>query len=259
MAEKQITRNVREINRVLKEFRVDNPRSGLTYLTFGPEGQIVTLDSLCEDLLHFKTSGELEKAVHLPRGYSIFTTGEDGNFLVYNCDTVVQMSPDGKFTKDLIKCDSSPSKALRHEGQTFVSHYDGTISVYNINGELQSMFGSKGNKPGQFNFPDNMCIGPDDYLYICDWFNHRVQVFEKDGTFVRQFGEEVLEDAAGIAVTKDGYIAVTSNDTRKISFFTVNGKCVHEVKDVGLVSPGDIIVDEEGFIYVNDYEKIVKL
>ena len=40
--------------------------------------------------------------------------------------------------------------------------------------------------------------------------NDRARVLEKNGTLVRQIGEGILKKPAGIAVTKDGYLAVTS-------------------------------------------------
>ena len=94
--------------------------------------------------------------------------------------------------------------------------------------------------------------------------NDRVQVLEKNGTLVRQIEEGLLKEPAGIAVTTDGYSAVTSNEAfsarnKKVSFFTINGKCVHEVEDLELFHPGDIIVEKDGFIYVNDFRKIVKV
>ena len=43
---------------------------------------------------------------------------------------------------------------------------------------------------GQFSYPREIAIGPDNNVYVADTDNHRIQVFGTDGAFLRQWGEE---------------------------------------------------------------------
>ena len=265
MAENQM-RDVKDIKSILQEFEVLlDTFNGIDSIAITPQGQLVALVGFSRELIHFKRNGEIEKTIVVHHDCAKLTA-LDENFIICHNDVIGLLSPEGEYIKDLVKTNSgSPITGFVHQEQVFVSElHVGGISVYNMDGELQHRFGSRGSEPGQFNLPGRMCVGPDNCLYVCDRINDRVQVMEKDGTFVRQIGGGVLKEPAGIAVTKDGYLAVTSNEVfsarnKNISFFTINGKCVHEVEDLELFHPGDIIVDKDGFIYVNDFKKIVKL
>ena len=85
-------------------------------------------------------------------------------------------------------------------------------------------------------------------MYVTDRDNNCVQVFKQDGKFVR----DVLECPTGIAVTKDGHVVVASEADNKLSIFTLEGQCVHEVTDIGLNSPYSVAVDASGWVYVAD-------
>jgi len=49
-------------------------------------------------------------------------------------------------------------------------------------------FGQYGDGDGQFNRPEDVTVGPDGRVYVADTGNHRVQVFDKDGTYVGEIG-----------------------------------------------------------------------
>ena len=74
---------------------------------------------------------------------------------------------------------------------------------------MSHQFGSKGSGPGQFNSPSNIAFSSDGYIVVCDTNNHRIQIFQPDGTFVRKWG------SFGIAQGQFNYpssVAVSSND-----------------------------------------------
>ena len=49
-------------------------------------------------------------------------------------------------------------------------------------------WGETGGGPLQFNRLRALALGPDGNLYAADACNHRIQVFTRDGGFVREFG-----------------------------------------------------------------------
>ena len=53
------------------------------------------------------------------------------------------------------------------------------------------MFGSPGNADGQFNGPSGVSVDPrTSHIVVADQDNHRVQVFDSEGRFVRKFGSQ---------------------------------------------------------------------
>jgi DNA-binding beta-propeller fold protein YncE len=48
--------------------------------------------------------------------------------------------------------------------------------------------GGKGMRPGLFDSPHSLSFGPDGTLYISDTGNNRIQIFDKEGKFIRSIG-----------------------------------------------------------------------
>ena len=47
-------------------------------------------------------------------------------------------------------------------------------------------WGSEGSGEGEFVHPAGMCVSGEE-VFVCDQFNHRIQVFARDGSFARQW------------------------------------------------------------------------
>ena len=70
-----------------------------------------------------------------------------------------------------------------------------------------------GTGDGQFNNPIEIAIDSSDTLFITDDKNNRVQVFNSDGGYISQFGNqgsisEIIQDPGGIAVDSSGNVYV---------------------------------------------------
>jgi DNA-binding beta-propeller fold protein YncE len=90
--------------------------------------------------------------------------------------------------------------------------------------------GVAGAGEGQLAMPRNVTIGADKRIYVLDSGNHRVQVFDQDGTFVTgwgSFGSEPgqLNEPWGIAVD-DEFVYVADTWNHRIQKFTLDGEFV---------------------------------
>jgi len=74
------------------------------------------------------------------------------------------------------------------------------VAKYDRNGDWVKQWGTKGSGPGQFDTPHSIVIDRDDNVYVGDRGNRRVQIFDTEGNFVRQFTVDVAPDFATRAV-----------------------------------------------------------
>ena len=101
--------------------------------------------------------------------------------------------------------------------------------------------GAAGTAAGQFSYPRAVAVDAEGKVYVADTGNHRIQVFNADGAFLRQFGSLCKLDTKqgcqgdgggqfnepwGIAVGADGSIYVSDTWNHRIHKFDKDGKFV---------------------------------
>ncbi|CAI2348467.1 unnamed protein product [Caenorhabditis sp. 36 PRJEB53466] len=128
-------------------------------------------------------------------------------------------------------------------------------------GRPRAVFGRKGAKEGELNWPRGVCALAGGLVATCDSSNHRVCVFDKDGKFVRQFGgygsgSGQLDSAAGLASSKLR-IVVSDRYNHRISVFGLEGDHLFSFGGHGpgngkFNNPWGVAVDDLGSIYVAD-------
>ena len=65
------------------------------------------------------------------------------------------------------------------------------VAKYDKNGDWITSFGDKGTGPGQFRIPHAIVVDRNNNLYVADRTNRRIQVFDTEGKFLRQFSIDV--------------------------------------------------------------------
>ena len=86
-------------------------------------------------------------------------------------------------------------------------------------------FGKEGLGKGKFKYPLGVAVSDGDQIVVADNLNHRVQVFDSNGTFLRSFGHYgknagEFRHPFGIATDKDGKIFVADSDNNRIQIFS---------------------------------------
>src|SRR5215469_1326343 len=78
-------------------------------------------------------------------------------------------------------------------GDTFISdgYINSRVAKVDKNGKWLRSWGSKGTEPGQFNTLHSIAVDAQDNVYVADRGNRRVQVFDTEGKFLRQFTIDV--------------------------------------------------------------------
>jgi hypothetical protein len=68
------------------------------------------------------------------------------------------------------------------------------VAKIDKSGDWLKSWGEPGDRPGQFNTPHSIAIDARDNIYVADRGNRRIQVFDTDGKFLRQFTIDVPVD-----------------------------------------------------------------
>jgi DNA-binding beta-propeller fold protein YncE len=78
-------------------------------------------------------------------------------------------------------------------GNTYISdgYVNSRIAKVDKDGNWLASWGEPGNQPGQFNTPHSIAADAQNNIYVADRGNRRIQVFDTDGKFLRQFTIDV--------------------------------------------------------------------
>lgn len=151
---------------------------------------------------------------------------------------------------------------LLRNGKLAVSdtHYHRVV-IFNPDGSVHRMFGSKGHEPGQFIYPIAIDEDAEGFLYVAEYgSNDRVQKFTPEGEFVLQFssfgtGPDQLQRPAGLRV-KNGEVYIADALNHRIQIFSTDGTHLDTLPQndpTFLYLPYDLAIDEDGLLWVAEY------
>jgi DNA-binding beta-propeller fold protein YncE len=129
----------------------------------------------------------------------------------------------------------------------------------NIFFKFSRVWGSRGNGEGQLNGPKGLAASLEGLIYVADARNHRIQVFETNGTFVRSFGSDQLKKPFGVAIS-DGRVLVSDVERCEIQIFSLLGTFISKWGSAGngdglFRSPTQLCCSD-GCVYVCDLENL---
>ena len=159
---------------------------------------------------------------------------------------------------------AKPFGVTVHQGRVFVSD---TISrrVYAFDVPEARFFEIGNEDPGQLTKPLGLDVDSQGNLYVCDATIKRVLMYDRDGKYLRRFGEpEMFDRPSGLAVDPGGeriFVVDTggvSSDRHRVSVIdTRSGELLHTIsgrgdKDGELNLPRDATIGADGNLYVVD-------
>src|SRR5215470_5392497 len=76
---------------------------------------------------------------------------------------------------------------------TYISdgYINSRVAKVDSNGNWLKSWGERGTGPGQFHTPHSIAVDANNHVYVADRSNRRIQVFDTDGNFLRQFTIDV--------------------------------------------------------------------
>ena len=131
-------------------------------------------------------------------------------------------------------------------------------------------FGKEGSGDGMFEHPLGVAVSDRDEIVVADCANHRVQVFDSNGAFLRSFGHKgknagEFNRLFGIATDKDRKIFVADSDNNRIQILSWEGRHLGSFGGKGsldsqLSFPWGLSLDSNGNVIVADRgNKLIKI
>ena len=131
-------------------------------------------------------------------------------------------------------------------------------------------FGEKGSGEGMFKNPLGVAVTDKDEILVADCLNHRVQVFDSNGTFLRSFGHKSenageFKNPTGIAIDKERNILVSENVNHRVQILSWKGRHLGSFGGQGsldsqLLHPWGLSLDSTGNVIVADTgNKVIKI
>ncbi len=121
--------------------------------------------------------------------------------------------------------------ALGPDGALYVADgYNDRVQAFSLNGELSHKWGGPfamnifGPFNGWFATVTSIAIDREDNVFVADFYNHRIQKFAADGTFLTSLGEKgsgpgQIDFAIAVAVTDDGTVFVADYGNNRIQMW----------------------------------------
>ena len=196
------------------------------------------------------------------RGHQVIKFSSDG-------DVLMRLGTAGVAGRTQRTFDQPNDVLVAPNGDIFVgdghpANGNNRIVKFSSDGTYLMEWGETGSEPGQFRTPHALAMDSQGLLYVGDRSNRRIQVFEQDGTFVRDFYH--FGRASGVAIDGDDnlYVADSESNYRRNGGFK-RGIRVANISDLrifafipdpepdqdnsGTSAAEGVAVDNEGNVY----------
>ena len=198
------------------------------------------------------------RALTISPAKELYVLDDSGRILVYD--------PQNTLIRQWKMPESSVGKPegirVLQDGRVAIAdtHYHRVV-FFDQQGQLLSMFGSEGEKPGEFTYPVDLLQDPSGFLYVAEYGGKdRIQKFTPDGKFVLEFGGlgtgigEFQRPSGMVWIDSKIYVADAINC--RVQVFNDQGKSLAVIDwadQGGLYYPYDIALSPHGQLFFVEY------
>jgi tripartite motif-containing protein 71 len=244
-------------------------KDGLIYVVDGVNNKIKVFNQDGKLAFSFGRKGSLNGQLNYPLGIAIDDSGkiyvaDSGNHRVQIFNSTGRYINQIKLpTEDRNPPDPTDVAVNMSGNRLYVvdneNHY---ILIYELSTlKLIKTFGAPGAEEREFRYPFLIALDKDNYMYITDVVNTRVQVFNPDGLFVTVIGGWGVEKGEffrpkGVAVDKNNRLYVSDSYMGVIQVFKQDGEFHSAVGDPTkgavkkFIKPMGLFIDNNNRLYV---------
>ena len=141
-------------------------------------------------------------------------------------------------------------------GDRVIISHSNCVLNYQLNGKFISRIGRQGKGELEFNCPFGLTINESNGdIYICDHYNNRIQILNKDFSFKSQFGKDILHGPLDVKLSKE-YIFVLDTSNPCLHLFSYNHILQKSVISRGngmqVIFPRFFFIDQTDNILISD-------
>ncbi len=133
-------------------------------------------------------------------------------------------------------------------------------------GELDEVWGRRGNSEGRLQKPRAITIDGNDEIYIVD-MTARIQVFDLEGNYLRgwQTPAHDVGRPTGLSVDRDGNILVADTHYHRLLIYSPTGELLRQIGGIHGLGPGefgfltDAVQDSKGNYYISEYGELDRI
>ena len=130
------------------------------------------------------------------------------------------------------------------------------IQIFDLDLNFVQYIGSPGKGKGEFSNPHDIKFDTAGNMYVAEWGNGRVQVMDRSGQFIREFGEGKRKGPSGLHIA-DKYVYVSDFCCHCIVVYETSGQFVTSFGRYGqnegeFCRPHCITFCVDGYIHVCD-------
>jgi len=215
------------------------------WLSDGDHNRLVQINDAGKIL---KTIDALERPMHIDSEDEALFIPQYGN------DVVLQQSMSGQIasiydaSKDSLE---APASVSAFDGELAIADFYNNRILYKKEDSWIS-FGKEGKAHGDFYYPTDVQITKDK-IWVADAYNNRVQVFDKEGSFLQVLGEDQKMNAATGIYVSEMEVFVSDFENDRVLVFDHRGMLKQELK-AEVDKPIDMIIFNDQ-LHILNYRK----
>ncbi len=217
------------------------------WLSDGDHNRVVLIDAQGSLI---KSVDSLDRPMHIDHSNNLLYIPQYGNDWVIEYDYTFEEFPLPVILRSVDSLDA-PAGVSRFKGETAIADFYNNKIHYSENGLDWITFGKEGKEEGDFYYPTDVQI-TEDKIWVADAYNNRIQVFDKNGGFIRVIGEgQNMNAATGIYVSNNE-VFTTDFENNRVLIFTLDGILKQIITD-DIQKPTDILLSMDK-LYVTNYK-----
>ncbi len=211
------------------------------WLSDGDHNRLVLID---RDGKQQRTVDSLERPMHIASENDILYVPQYGN------DEISVVDVNGSQVLPLKDSLDAPAGISVYQKEKAIADFYNHRILYTKDGTNYISFGKEGKAEGDFYYPTDVQITANE-IWVADAYNNRIQVFDKNGMFLKIIGADQKMNAATGLFVSDNEVFITDYENDRVLVFDHEGVLKQKLSE-GIEKPTEIIQDN-GLLYISNF------